>query len=65
MNNITPKLLFLTILLSITIFSILTLPHILLINFGFGFRYPMWLILVCALTTSFTSPMIAKSKLFN
>lgn len=63
--KITPKILFLTILISISIFFILTIPHILLINFGFGFRYPMWLILLCCLISGILSPIVAKSKLFN
>ena len=55
----------LSILLSVLIFVILTIPHMTLFMFGFGFRYNMLAIMSCALLSGFISPVVAKSKYFK
>lgn len=55
----------LSILLSVLIFVILTIPHITLFMFGFGIQYSMFLILGCSLLSAYLSPIIAKSKYFK
>lgn len=71
-NKKSLRSLFLGILVSAILFIILTIPHISLFMFGYGFKYPSLLVYIIAFFSglsgvgivSFFAPKIAK-KLFN
>jgi hypothetical protein len=44
--------------ITITLYFVLTLPFISFILFGFGFNYPLWLLLVCSFISIISSPII-------
>jgi hypothetical protein len=55
----------LSILLSVAIFVIITLPHLSLLIFNVGIEYSNISLLICAIFSGLAAPHLAKHKLFN
>lgn len=52
----------LTIIIAFGIYSILILPHNLLIVFGFGLEYPMWLCTLLGIISGYIASIIMNKK---
>ena len=62
----TIRRLSLTVLLSVGVFCILTIPHLTFIFWGFGYVYPNWLMMIVGLLSGIViAPKLAKSKYFK
>ena len=51
---------FLTILFTMGIYCVFTIPHLLLIIFGWGIAYPLWLCIVLGIISALLSPFVVK-----
>jgi hypothetical protein len=53
---------FSTFLCSMGIYIILTLPHLMLIAFDWGIKYPIWAILTCSVVSVVLSHILFNKK---